>query len=168
MAKTTVLESVKMVTGGRYRNRHGDYTVKSASSETVEVEYENGEKAVLNRKVQEHIVRNIETEKKLEAEIKWEQEHPREKPKNLAEYICSFCSRPGENSKCKMSIECKERNTKIGCSSPLSALGKRWWEEDKSDPKLIHMEAWTEKKVKTLQEMTMEELNAEIARLEAL
>jgi hypothetical protein len=30
------------------------------------------------------------------------------------------------------------------------------------------MKAWTEKKVKTLEEMTMDELKAEIARLETL
>jgi hypothetical protein len=167
MAKINVVE--RLVVGGRYVNRRGDYVVRSVGSETVEVEYNNGEKSTLNKKVQERILRNMELELKMEAEIKWEMEHPKEEPKNLAEYICFFCSRPGENKNCKLSAECKEKNAKVGCL--LSFQEKRkWWEEDseKTDPKVSHMKAWTEKKVKTLEEMTMDELKAEIARLETL
>jgi len=168
MAQKTA-NTERLVVGGRYRNRKGDYVVRSVGSEMVEVEYEDGEKVSLNKKVQERILRNAELEEKMKEEIRWEQEHPREQPKGLAEYICSFCFHPGDNLKCKMSAECKEKNAKLGCSSPLSEKVK-WWEEEneKIDPKDIHMRAWTEKKAKTLEEMTMEELKAEIARLEAL
>ena len=170
MAKTAVLAKVeRLVVGGRYRNRRGDYMVRSVGPEMVEVEYADGEKAVLNKKVQERILRNTELEAKLEAEIKWELEHPREQFKGLAEYICSFCSRPGDNTKCKMSSECKEKNAKLGCSAPLQKK-TAWWEkeDEKVSSKESHMKAWMEKKAKTLEEMTLEEIKAEIARLEAL
>jgi len=160
MAKTTVLTNVeRLVVGGRYVNRRGDYVVRSVGSETVEVEYEDGEKVTLNKKIQERILRNTELEAKIEADIEWEQKHPREQFKGLTEYICSFCSRPGDNQKCKMSAECKEKNMKLGCSSPIMVKEK----VEKSNSK-----AWTEKKAKTLEDMTLEELKTEIARLEAL
>ena len=169
MAKTKVLiNTERLVVGGRYSNRRGDYVVRSVGPEVVEVEYEDGEKATLNKKIQERIVRNTEMEAKLEVEIKWELEHPREQFKGLAEYICSFCSRPGDNTKCKMSAECKEQNRKLGCSSPVVLDKRKWWEEENEKPKEVHLKAWTEKKAKALEDMTREELKAEIARLEAL
>jgi hypothetical protein len=159
MAKTKAVVKVEcLVVGGSYRNRRGDYTVRSVGPETVEVEYADGEKAVLDKKVQERIVRNIETEKKLETEIKWELEHPREQFKGLAEYICSFCSRPGDNSKCKLSVECKEKNTKLGCIRTV---------EPKITPDKIvaHMKNWSARKTESI---TIEDIQAEIARRKAL
>ena len=168
MAQNKVLTNVeRLVVGGRYSNRRGDYVVRSVGPEMVEVEYGDGEKVSLNKKIQERIVRNTELEEKMEAEIKWELEHPREQSKSLAEYICSFCSHPGDNSKCKMSAECKEKNSKLGSSISLQEK-RKWWEEENEEPKESHMKAWTETKVKNLEEMTVEELKTEIARLEAL
>jgi hypothetical protein len=173
MAKTKVLEkSGGFVVGGRYTNRRGDYTVLSINSDVVEVRYVDGEKASLSKNVQERIAKNTEMEAKLKAEIQYELEHPRDPIKSVDEYICSFCSIPGINEKCKMSSECKEKNIKLGCVKLV---------EPKIRPEKIvdHMKAWTGQKtvangtfeivkVKSLGEMSTEELKAEIARLEAL
>jgi hypothetical protein len=162
MAKTKVLAKSGFVVGGRYTNRRGDYTVLSINSDVMEVRYADGEKATLSKSVQERILRNAESEAKMKAEIQFELEHPRESIKSIEEYICSFCSIPGINEKCKMSSQCKEKNMKLGCNK-----------EPKIRPeKVSHMKAWTGTldivKVKTLKEMSAEELRAEIARLEGI
>jgi hypothetical protein len=162
MTKAKVSEE-RLVVGGSYRNRRGDYVVRSVGPDAVEVEYMSGEKATLNKQIQERILRNAESESRMMAEIEYEQAHPRPEIKSLEDYICSFCVRPGWNTRCKLSAECKAQNMKLGCSSPTAVKEKT----EKSDPKEVRLRAWTEKKVKTLQEMTVEEINAEIARLEA-
>lgn len=151
MAKAKVLEKSGLSAGGTYKNRRGNYTILSINSDVMEVRYEDGGKASLSKTVQERILKNTEQEARIVEQIKFEETHSINPPKNVEELICFFCRLDPDNplEKCKKP-----------CQNPQVEVN--------TQPKSSHMTAWTEKKVKALEEMSAEELKAEIARLEAL
>lgn len=85
MQKT--LLRTNFVVGGSYQNRRGEYTIKSLGADTMEVVYADGEKAILNKIVQDRIIRNTEFNAQIEEQIKLEESMPVEEKKTRGRRI---------------------------------------------------------------------------------